>query len=60
MSLSHLVESGELFILEAEIIGNISQSDVLKNMRQMKSYNDMFQAIRALTVQNILKITISS
>ena len=29
-------------------------------MWQIKSYNDMFQAIRALTVQNIIKIRILS
>ena len=29
-------------------------------MRQIKSYDDMFQAIRALTVQEILKIRILS
>ena len=29
-------------------------------MRQIKSYDDTFQAVRALTVQKILKIRISS
>ena len=29
-------------------------------MRQMKSYDDMFQAIRALTIQKIIKIRILS
>ena len=57
VSLTHLVE---LFFLEAEIVDNIFQWDVLKNMRQIKSYDDMFQAIRALTVQKILKIRILS
>ena len=47
-----------MFFLEAEIVGNIFQWDVLKNMRQIKSYDDMFQAIKTLTVQNILKISI--
>ena len=39
--------------LEAEIVDNSFQWDVLKNMRQIKSYVDMFQA-----VQKILKIRI--
>ena len=30
---------------------NIFQWDALKNMRQIKSYDGMFQAIRALTVE---------
>ena len=38
----------------------IFQLDVVKNMRQMKSYADMFQAIKGFTVQKILKIRISS
>ena len=42
------------------MVGNIFQWDVLKNMRQIKSYGDMFQAIRALNVQTILKIRILS
>ena len=46
--------------LEAEIIDNIFQCDVLKNMRQIKCYDDMFQAMKALTVQKILKIRILS
>ena len=33
---------------------NFSQA-IMKNMRQIKSYEDMFQAIRALTAQKILK-----
>ena len=49
-----------MFFLGAETVDNIFQWDVLKNMLQIKSYDDMFQAIRALTVQNILKIRISS
>ena len=60
VSLTHLVESRDLFFLEAEIVDNIFQWDVLTNMRQIKSYGDMFQTIRALTVQNILKIRILS
>ena len=52
--------SKDLFFLETEIVDNIFQWDVLENMRQIKSYDDMFQAIRALTVQKILKIRISS
>ena len=58
--LTNLVESRDLFFLEAEIVGNIFRWDVLKNMRQINSYDDMFQAIRALTVQRILKIRILS
>ena len=48
---THLVESRDLLFLEAEIVDNIFQWDVLKNKRQIKSYDDMFQAIRPLTVQ---------
>ena len=55
--MTHLVESRDLFFLEAEIVDTIFQWDVLKNMLQIKSYDDMFQAIRALTVQKILKIS---
>ena len=33
VSLAHLVESRDLFFLEAEIVDNIFQCDVLKNMR---------------------------
>ena len=50
VSLTHLVEIRDLFFLEAEIVDNIFQWDVLKNMRQLKSYDDMFQAVRALTI----------
>ena len=60
VSLTHLVESRDLFFLEVEIVGNIFQWDVLKNMWWIKSYDDMFQAIRALTIQKILKIRILS
>ena len=49
------MESRDLFFLEVEIVDNICQWDVLKH-RQVKSYDDMFQAIRALIVQKILKI----
>ena len=58
--LTHSVESRDLLFFEAEIVDNIFRWDVLKNMRQIKSYDDMFQAIRALTVQKILKIRILS
>ena len=51
VSLTHLVKSKDLFFLEPEIVDNIFQWDVPKNMRQIKSYVDMFQAIRASTVQ---------
>ena len=60
VSLTHLVKSRDLLFLEAEIVDSIFQWDVLKNMRQIKSYDDRFQAIRALTVQKVLKIRISS
>ena len=59
-SLTRLVESRDLFFLEAEVVDNIFQLDVLKNMGQIKSYADMFDAIRGLTVRKILKIRISS
>ena len=62
VSLTHLVESRDLLFLEEKIVENIFQWDALKNtcMWQIKSYGDMFQAIRALTVQKILKIRIFS
>ena len=60
VSLTHLVESRDLFFLEAEIVDNIFQWDALKNARQIKGYNDLFQVIRSLTVQKILKIRILS
>ena len=60
VSFSHLVQSRDLFFLEAEIVDNIFQWDELKNMRQIKSYDDMFRAIRAVIIQKILKIRISS
>ena len=47
-------------LLEAEIVDNNFHWDVLKNMLQIKNYDDMFQAIRALTVQKILTIRIFS
>ena len=58
--MTHLVESRNLFFLEAKIVDNIFQWDVLKNMQQIKSYDDMFQAIKTLTIQKILKIRIFS
>ena len=54
-SLTHLVEGRDLFLLEVEIVENIFQWDVLKNMLQIKSYDEMFQAAEALTVQKFLK-----
>ena len=51
VSLTHLVESRDLFFLEVEIVNNIFQWDVLKNMQQI-SYDDMFQAIRPFTVNS--------
>ena len=56
VSLTHLVESRNLFFLETEIVDNIFQWDASKNMRQIKSYDDMIQALRVSTVQKILKI----
>ena len=44
VSLSHLVESRDLFFLEAEIVDNIIQQDVLKSVRQIGSYDDMFRS----------------
>ena len=55
VSLTHLVESRNMSFPEAELVDNIFEWDVLKNMRQIESYDGMFQAIRALTVQEILK-----
>ena len=40
---------------EAERVDNIFQWDVPKNMRQIKSYDDRFLAIRALTVHKFSK-----
>ena len=60
VSLTHLVKSRDLFFLETVIVDNIFQWDVPKNVRQIKSYDDMIQAIRASTVQEILKIRIVS
>ena len=54
VGLIHLVESRDLFIFEAEIVDNIFQWDVLKNMQQLESYGDIW----ALTVRKILKIRI--
>ena len=58
ISLTHLAERRDLFFLQAEIVGNIFQWDVLRNMGQIKSYDGMFHALRALTVHKILKIGI--
>ena len=51
VSLTHLVESRNLFFLDAETVEDTFQWDVLKNMLQIKCYDDMFQSIRALTTQ---------
>ena len=59
-SLTHLVESRDLFFLEAKLVDNIFEWDILKNMWQIKNYDDMFQAIRALIVKKILEIRIFS
>ena len=58
VNLTHLVESRDLFFREA--VDNIFQWDLLKNMLEIKSHDDLFQAFRTLTVQKILKIRISS
>ena len=55
VSLTHFSRKQILVFLEAEIVDNIFQWDVLKNMRPIKSYDDMFQALRALTVQKFSK-----
>ena len=47
--MTHLVESRDLFFLSGS-----------RNSLQQKSYDDMFQAIRALNVQKVLKIRILS
>ena len=61
VSLTHLVESRDPFFLEAEIVGNIFQWDVLKICDRYKVMITCFmKAIRALTVQKILKIRILS
>ena len=39
-----------IFFLKQKYLRNSFQWDVLKNMRQIKSYDDIFQAIRALAV----------
>ena len=57
--MTHLVQSRDVFFfLEAEVVDNIFQWDVLKNMSHIASYDLMFQAIRALEVHKILKIRI--
>ena len=53
--LTHLVEGRDLFFLEVETVDNIFQWDVLKYILQIKSYDEMFQATEALTVQKVLK-----
>ena len=40
------MESRDLFFREAKVVDNFFQLDVLKNMQQIKSYADMFQAIK--------------
>ena len=54
VSLTYLVESRDLFFLKAEAVDKIFQWDVLNFMRQTQSYDGVFQAIRALTAQQIL------
>ena len=55
VSLTHFEEGRDLFFLEAEIVDKVFQWDVLKNIQQIKSYDEMFQATEALTVQKFLK-----
>ena len=38
---SQMAENLPMFFLEAEIVDNIFQWDVLKNIRQLKCYDDM-------------------
>ena len=54
VSFTHLVQSRDPFFCEAEIVDNIFQWDVPENMQQIKNYDDVFQARRALTIQKIL------
>ena len=58
VSLTHLAESRDTFFVQAETVDNIFQWDVLKNMRQMKRYDDMFQATGALIVHKLLNVRI--
>ena len=58
VNLTHLVQRRDLFFLEAEIVDKNIQWHVLKNMQQIKSYDELVQAIMALTVQKTLKISI--
>ena len=60
VNLTHLVESRDIFFLEAEIVDSTFQWNVLKNIWQKKSSNHMFYAKRALTVLKRLKIKVSS
>ena len=55
VSLTHIVESRHLLFLEAEIIDNIFQWDVLTNMRLIKGYDETFLIIRTLTVKRFSK-----
>ena len=57
VSLISLVESSDLFFLEARII---DQWDKLKNMWQIRSYDDMFLAFNGFDHSKILKIRILS
>ena len=59
VSLTHLVESRYQFFLDAEIIDNIFQWDVLKLVAD-KSYGDIFQTMRAFNVCKILNTKILS
>ena len=54
VNLTHLVESRDLFFLEADSWQHFSMGCTEKYAAD-KSYDDLFQAIRALTVQKILK-----
>ena len=50
-TLTHLLRKQRpVFSLEEKIVDNIFQWDLLKIMPQIKSYDDLFQAIRTLTI----------
>ena len=57
VNLTHLAESRDLFFLKAKIVDNIFKWDVLKNMRQIESYDDIFGSL-GFDGSKILKIRI--
>ena len=60
VSLTHLVENRDLFFIEAEIVENNFQWDLLKICGRQKVMMACFKPIRALTVLKILKMRILS